>query len=238
MRGSSTAIAGLLILTACRTPGSRPAPPGELPLRINVRLHQAFPNREGAESRLAEALRDRLAGRARVLSAGADARADEAQLEVHVMAAPEREDLVRDNARNAFMAPVKAMADVRLQPGNDPWGYVFFVALGVVAGAVAGPVAAVGTEARGLYHEARLGYQPRHLICRVDYREGPDSGTRELFSLGAWEVVKAMKPLAEGEDKTAEALQREEAAALARVVGDRLAVDFRWVPVSTSRGKD
>jgi hypothetical protein len=194
-------------------------------------MHQVVPDRAEAEARLAEAIRDRLADRAQILPRGVEARADEAQLDIHITNVRERGDLVKENAKNAFITPIEVMAAGGAKT-YDPEGFVFFSALGVVAGAVAGPVAAVGTEARGLYHNARLGYKPRHLICKVTYRSGPDQGTLEIFSLGAWEVVKAMKPLSPGEARTPDAFQREEAEALARVVCDKLAEECRWVPLS------
>lgn len=202
------------------------APPGEIPLRVNVWVHQALPGREDAEIRFSEALRDRLANRARVLAKGAESVQSEAQLEVHIMETKERGDLVKENAKEAFVAPVKAITAGGA--GGDPRAFVFFVALGAVAGTVAAPVAAVGTEARGLYHNARLGYKPRHLVCKVSYRATGSQEAKVLFSLGAWEVVKAMRPLGEGESKGFETIRKEEAEALARVVVDRLAEDLHW----------
>ena len=203
------------------------APPGEIPLRVNVWVHQALPGREDAEIRFSEALRDRLANRARVLAKGAESVQSEAQLEVHIMEAKERGDLVKENTKKAFVAPVVAMTAGGAQT-SDPYAFMFFTALGVAAGTVAAPVAAVGTEARGLYHNARLGYKPRHLVCKVSYRPSGSHEAKVLFSLGAWEVVKAMHPLQEKEPKSFEAIRKEEAEALARVVVDRLAEDLHW----------
>ena len=89
----------------------------------------------------------------------------------------------------------------------------------------------MGTGTRGLYHDLRLGYQPRHLVCRVQYRYAANEETRELFALGPWDVVKAMKPLAEGQERTPAAIRQEEAEALARAVSDRLSADHRWAAV-------
>jgi hypothetical protein len=144
------------------------------------------------------------------------------------METKERGDLVKENTKNAFVASVKALTPREIETVGEVYGYVFFTALGVVAGTVAAPVAAVGTEARGLYHNARLGYKPRHLVCKVSYRASGSQEAQVLFSLGAWEVVKAMRPLGEGESKGFETIRKEEAEALARVVVDRLAEDLRW----------
>lgn len=231
MKPRFAAPALLIALVACQRPAVRLAAPGERPLRVNVWLHQPFPNREDLELRFSEALRDRLADRARVLPPGAPVQADEGHLEVHITAAQEHGDLVKENAGKAFKAPVKAMTPQYGQT-NDPYAFVFFAALGVVAGAVAAPVAALGTGARGLYHDVRLGYQPRHLTCQVTYRPSQGYAPTPLFSLGAWEVLKAMKPLPKGEPRSHEALRREEAETLARVVADRLIQDQHWVRLS------
>lgn len=213
------------------------AAPGEHPLRVNVWIHQELPGREGAEARFSEALRDQLANRARVLPRGAGTSPEEAQLEVHITAAQERGDLVKENAKAAFLKPVAAMTAGGLSTSN-PYGFVFFTALGVVAGTVASPVAAVGTEARGLYHNARLGFKPRHLVCKVSYRPSGAAEAKILFSMGAWEVVKAMRPLPSGEPERFEAVRREEAEALARVVVTHLTEELHWVVLPRSAEHD
>lgn len=223
----------LVGLVGCQSPIVRMAAPGEHPLRVNVWIHQDLPGREGAEARFSEALRDQLANRARVLPQGAGTSPEEAQLEVHITAAQERGDLVKENAKAAFLKPVAALTAGGLSTYN-PYGFVFFTALGLVSGTVASPVAAVGTEARGLYHNARLGYKPRHLVCKVSYRPSGAAAAEVLFPLGAWEVVKAMRPLAEGEPERFEAVRKEEAAALARVVVTKLTEELHWAVLPRS----
>lgn len=217
----------VLACLSCRPPQAVVAAPGLKPLRVNVWIHPALPGREELEGRLSETLRDTLSDRARILAKGAGPADGEAHLEVHVTAAKERGDLVKENAEVAFLTPVLVLA----QPSGDPRAFVFLVALGAAAGTVAAPVAAVGTEARGVYHNLRLGFKPRHLVCKVTYRPEPGGTAVPLFSLGAWEVVKAMRPLADGRPKDWEAVREEEAKALARVVSDRLSRDFHWAPL-------
>jgi hypothetical protein len=189
---------------------------------VSVRIQEHSSGREVAERRLTEALRDRLADRAVVLPESGDPASGEMGVEVLVVASKARGDVVKDSALGAFR---DTAGGVGRELAGQVKDFREAVAVGifvVAVGTVAVPVAAIGAEVRGLSHNARLGYKPRHLICRVFVKPGPGSGEVECFELGPWDVVEAMRPMTREQLSDPEALAKEEAEALAKVVCLRL----------------
>lgn len=218
------AVATALTL-ACAKP--QLAPPPATPLRVTVVFSEDRPDREALEQRWAEALRDRLAHLGAVRPMGAPAEATDAELKVEVRAMAPRGDVVKHAAGDAFVGSVAGGVDLVGQGAASPSEVLLGGALGALVGVVAAPVAVVGTEGRALYHNARLGYKPRHLVCKVTYWKDSSPGTTILETTG-WEVIKAMRPMTEAEAKIPGALQREEAEALALVVSEQLEKVHRW----------
>ncbi len=215
---------GLLALgVGCSRPEVVAPPPLEgRPLRVQVMLKERRPDQEAVERRFSEALRDRLSDRARVLPANAEAVPAELRLEVRVEASKARGDVVKDSASEAFLGSMFVTADGVAHTVKTPEEVAVGAVLVVAVGTIAAPVAATSSEVRGIYHNVRLGYKPRHLICRVFVLNSDGKSARECFSLGPWDVVKAMRPMKDEQLKDPLALEKEEAEALARVVTDRL----------------
>jgi hypothetical protein len=210
----------LSIGVGCQRPEVNAPPPLEgRPLRIQVLMLESRPDQQVVERRFSEALRDRLADRARILPEDAVVDPAELKLEVRVEANKARGDVVKDAAAEAFVSSMVVAGDGVAHSAKTPEE----LAVGAVLVMAVGTVAATGSEVRGIYHNVRLGYKPHHLICRVFVMNADGKSARECFSLGPWDVVKAMHPMREEQLKDPLALEKEEAEALARVVADRLA---------------
>ncbi|HJW32446.1 MAG TPA: hypothetical protein VJ505_03680 [Holophagaceae bacterium] len=219
-------IAAMAALTlACAKPSL--APPPATPLKVTVAFTEQRPDREALEHRWAEALRDRLAHLGAVRPGGAQGEATDAELKVEVKAVAPRGDMVKHAAGDAFVGSVAGGVDLIGDGAASPSEVLFGGALGALVGVVAAPVAVVGTEGRALYHNARLGYKPRHLICKVTFWKDSGPGVIILETNG-WDVIKAMRPMTEAEAKVPGAVQREEAEALATVVVEQLEKVHHW----------
>ncbi len=225
------AVAAVLTL-ACTKP--QLAPPPATPLRVTVVFSEARPDRESLEHRWAEALRDRLAHLGDVRPMGAPAEAADSELKVEVRAVAPRGDVVKQAAGDAFVGSVAGGVDLVGNGSASPSEALLGGALGALVGVVAAPVAVVGTEGRALYHNARLGYKPRHLICKVTFWKDSALGITILETTG-WEVIKAMRPMTEAEVRVPGALQREEAEALASVVAAQLEQIHHWPRIRRER---
>lgn len=95
-------------------------------------------------------------------------------------------------------------------------------AAGAAIGTVAGTVGGVSEGVvRGAYHDARLGYRPKHLICRVSYAPDGTTTPHQIGSTDAWAVIKEMRPMSNGDAHDIQKLHAEEARALSVVV-DRI----------------
>ncbi len=210
---------------ACAKP--KLAPPPATPLKVTVVLTENRPDREALEHRWAEALRDRLAHLGSVRPGGAPDAATVSELKVAVTAAAPRGDVVKHAAGDAFVGSVAGGVDLIGSGNASPSEALVGGALGALVGVVAAPVAVVGTEGRALYHNARLGYKPRHLICKVTFWKDSGPGVIILETTG-WDVIKAMRPMTEAEAKVPGAVQREEAEALATVVVAQLEKVHHW----------
>ncbi len=223
---TSILIAATAALTlACAKP--RLAPPPATPLKVTVAFTENRPDREVLEQRWAEALRDRLAHLGTVRPGGAPDEASDSELKVEVKAVAPRGDVVKHAAGDAFVGSVAGGVDLIGNGAASPSEILVGGALGALVGVVAAPVAVVGTEGRALYHNARLGYKPRHLVCKVTFWKDSGPGVVILETTG-WDVIKAMRPMTEAEAKVPGAVQREEAEALATVVVEQLEKVHHW----------
>lgn len=101
-------------------------------------------------------------------------------------------------------------------------GFVFIAATtlaGAAIGTAAGTVGGVSEGvARGTYQDIRLGYRPKHLICRISYAANGSQPLRELGNTDAWAVLKEMRPMSSKDAHDVQKLHQEEARALARVI--------------------
>lgn len=224
MKVKVLALFGAFLLSlGCHSPEMIAPPPvvGH-PLRVTVKVTDVRSDRFEVEQRFAEALRDRLADRARVLPANAPEDPDELELVVKVVQSMARGDVVKDSAAKAFLVTTTTMGDGVLRGANKPEELVVGAVLVVAVGTVAAPVAATSAEIRGIYHNVRLGYKPNHLVCQVLVGRPTSKPFTECFRLGPWDVVKEMRPMTQAQMQDSKALTKEEAEALARVVCDRL----------------
>lgn len=221
-------VAALLssLFLACSKPQLAPVPPPQGPLHVAVHIRVQLPSRAEAEQSFAESLRDRIAAQARIRPAGEAFEGGDSELRVEILDSMARGDVVKESALKAFSGSVEwgvSQGKDDLDPRDELMGGFY----GAIFGLVVAPAAATGSEARGLYHNVRLGYKPRHLICRVTLRKG---GGEPLVVLETtpWDVVKAMRPMTATEARQPGALQREEAEALAKVISENLASVHGW----------
>ena len=235
LRGFRTTASALLILAslACGKPAVEPRPMGGRSLLVHLDCPGCEPGGD-LDARYGEALRDRLSNQARVLPPG-HPEADEAlTLVVRLRVLDGRSEVVRQAAGRGFQAGFQEGWKSSGKTGGGLKDAAFDLVAGVVVGTffglVAAPVNAATAETRALYHNARLGYKPRHVVVQVALVETPGGPERQLFETTAFDVVKAMQPMSNAEAREPGRLAREEAGALARVVSERMARDYGWQP--------
>jgi len=109
------------------------------------------------------------------------------------------------------------------QAASDNLAFVVVTtAAGAAIGTVAGTVGGVSEGVvRGAYHDARLGYRPKHLMCTVSYAPDGTTAPHRLGTTDAWAVLKEMHPMNSGDAHNVQKLHEEEARALSVVV-DRI----------------
>ncbi len=93
---------------------------------------------------------------------------------------------------------------------------------GATVGAAAGTVGGVSDGvARSVYHDLRLGYRPKHIVCKVSYASSGNAMPLQIGSTDAWAVLKEMRPMSKDDAHQSDKLHLEEARALAIIV-DRI----------------
>jgi len=236
LRGLRTSASALLLLAtlACGKPVAEPRPLGVRPLLVRLDCSGSESGGGLDASCYGEALRDRLSNQARVLPTGHQEADEAATLVVRLRVLDGRSEVVRQAAGRGFDAGFQEGWKSTGKTEGDLKGVAFDVAAGAVVGTffglVAAPVNAATAETRAIYHNARLGYKPRHVVVQVALVETPDGPEHHLFETTAFDVVKAMQPMSNAEAREPGRLAREEAEALARVVSERMARDFGWQP--------
>lgn len=131
-------------------------------------------------------------------------------------------------AVGGFQAGAETTSALASEPRNlkETRDSLAFVVVTTVAGATVG--AAAGTVggvsdgvARSAYHDLRLGYRPKHLVCKVSYAPDGNTSPQLIGSTDAWAVLKEMRPMGRDEAHQVQKLHQEEARALAIIV-DRI----------------
>lgn len=223
----------LLAAISCQHPDAGPRPLGGRPLAVRLDCHGGDPDR-GIDECYGEALRNRLANQAQVLSKDQAGTTGFASLVVHLRILDSRAKVVGNAALDGFTSGFSSGWKATGKTGSDPKSTLTDAAAGVVVGTlfgvVAAPVNAATAEARAIYHNARLGYKPRHVVVKVSLIPGPDQAETPLFETTAFEIVKAMRPMKNAEAREPGRLMKEEAYALAKVVSTHMERDFAWKP--------
>ena len=223
---------GLLLLSAaCQRPQMEPRPIGERPLVVRMECHGGDPD-HAIDGCYGEALRDRLSSQAVVASKDRPETPDSATLIVHLRILDSRSKVVGNAALEGFTSGFSAGWKATGKTGDDPktalQDAVGGVVVGTLFGVVAAPVNAAAAETRAIYHNARLGYKPRHVVVQVSLISAPDAQKTALFETNAFEVVKAMRPMKNAEAREPGRLMKEEAFALAKVISRHLERDLGW----------
>ncbi len=232
-------VISLLVLSlACQRPQLEPHPIDGRPLVVRLECHGGDPDHV-MDGCYGEALRDRLSNLAEILSKDQPGTADFATLVVHLQILDNRAKVVGNAALDGFTSAFSTGWKATGKTGDDPksalQNAVGGVVVGTFFGVVAAPVNAAAAETRAIYHNARLGYKPRHVVVRIAFIQSPGFKEITCFETSAFEVVKAMRPMKNREAREPGRLIKEEAYALAKVVSRRIERDFGWKPKPTLR---
>jgi hypothetical protein len=211
----------LVLPLACQRPEVEPRTINGKPLLVRMECHGGDPDKS-IDGCYGEALRNRLSNQAQILSKDQPAAPDFATLIVHLKIMDSRAEVVGNAALDGFTSGFSSGWKSTGKTGDDPksaiQNAVGGVIVGTIFGVVAAPANAASAEVRALYHNARLGYKPRHVVVQVALVPGTDFKEVPLFETNAFEIVKAMRPMKNAEAREPGRLMKEEAYALAQVV--------------------
>lgn len=207
----------LLLVTACARPEleafrKQPGP-------LVVSFHASGREGQAVEQEYAAALRARLASRTWVVPEGGAAPGDAVQLDVQIHREARDSRSVGESAKQAGVVTGVAVGVASTLAGNRH-GFLDGLFWGLwTAGQVA-------EERR---HERRAwAISPNRVEGVVELRQ---RGQREpilVLEIGPEEVLRAMDPLKPSEQEDPQRVREEEAKAFARVVVQRLSLEFGW----------
>lgn len=227
-------LAGALLLTACVRPEPALVPPAA-PLVVRLALKTDAPVDAATQQAWAEAFRDRLAGQAQILPGDGPVEGA-GLLEITV------EPLARGQAVGRATADASGRAfgvgwDAIKAESQDLRDQLAAGAAGLVSGTVCAlvtaPVSAGAAQTRALFHQARLGYKPRHVVLTCRYQAGPGAKAEEILTTRAMDVVKRMRPMSTAQAHQPGRLAAEEGRAAAQLLSERLA-QRGWRPIRRS----
>lgn len=221
----------LLALTqvACRGPELRVSAELDLaaPMHLAVQLPEG-PHKLQREKllrdHLADALRDQY-----VLIETEDRKDRDPVLQIAVKEISRTRAVAKIIQENAIEGAERGSSlgdDLEFQ-SNDPEGLIggFFLlvltkATATTVGAVAGTIGGVSEGlTQSAQQDRRLGYHPKHLICTISYAPDRNTPLREIGTTDAWAVLEEMQPMSNRDAHDVQKLHREEARALAKVIG-------------------
>ncbi|WP_306591757.1 hypothetical protein [Geothrix sp. 21YS21S-4] len=212
-------LAPFALILGCTRPEVEAFRQRPAPVSVSVTLPEGLADREGFQKEYASALRARLATRVTVVPEGVKPPVGAAELRVEIR-------------------------DLRPAPGQPSPA-----AIGVATGAAVGAISAVGGSRGGwavmdglfwglfagthaaIHQERsrdRLGYQPQVVRAQVSLVKEGLSEPLWVDAIEPMEVIEAMDPLPSGSRDDDGRIREEEAKGFARVVVQKLSVQFQW----------
>ncbi len=206
-------LAAGLFLTGlgCKSPQLATIKKTNTPIQVAMSLPATVPDRARVEQLYKDALSQQLGSQMRLAVAGSEDMAKGPVLCVTV-------SYVDATAQETGSAAVQgdALGTAYSAGQGKPVGTA--LGNGLATGTVFGLITYAGASIREKGLEHRLGYTPRHAVCKVEWVEAAGSPPKLLTTTNAWEVTKAMRPMPAGETATAESIMQEEARALGQVL--------------------
>ncbi len=195
------------------------------PISVVVSLPTGLEDRAGFRKEYASALRARLATRVVVVPEGVPPPAGAAELQVDIQdisPAPGR-----PSPAAIGMATGITIGALSAASGNRGWGVMDGLFWGLWAGSHA-----AANRARA---QDRLGYQPQVVKAQVRLVQPGNAEPLWVEAIDPMEMVEAMDPLPPGARDDDGRIREEEARGFARVVVQKLSLDFHWVRLSEQR---
>jgi hypothetical protein len=225
MRRASWLVFSVLLAFGCTRPEVEAFRRQPTPVSVTVNLPPNLVNRDGFQKEYASALRARLATRIVVVPQGVTPPAGAAELQVDIRAISPATG--QPSPAAVGVATGVTVGVLSAVSGNRGWGAID----GLFWGLFVGNNMAAHQE-RTQY---RLGYRPQAVKAEVRLMQPGNPEPLWVGSIEPSEVVEAMDPLPPGYRDDDGRIREEEAQGFARVVVQKLSVEFQWTRFAEQR---
>ena len=225
MRRAPWLVFPILLAVGCTRPEVEAFRQHPAPVSVVVAMPANLADREGFQKEYGSALRARLATRVVVVPEGVKPPAGAAELQVNIREISPAS--AQPSPAAIGVATGITVGILSAASGNRGWGAVDGLFWGMFAGSHA---AAHQQRVQG-----RLGYRPQSISAEVRLMQPGNPEPLWVSSIEPIEVVEAMDPLPRGYSDDDGRIREEEAKGFARVVVQKLSIDFQWTRFSEQR---